>query len=345
MRLIEPRVEIIREPDMAKRIEIAARCCYKSEDKITDGSAMKMVKALIKRGHESPLEHSNILVVTYTPEATNALRDMIAQYEYETGIPSYIRNSGSHSKALGYANPIWGGNLRAWRSLAKMFYNDPFFETLFMNHPLFEDVFSKASHNQESYMNAVDDCYDMYSDGTSARIAGILNPTDANGISDLKAVYQNITALADTETIDPDFYNIMTVRIVADRGVQNELVRHRLLSPSVESTRYCNYGGELTCIEPWWYADANEAETSAFGSIIRDSESDYDYMQNNMKSPAPQKSRAVLPLATKSEGIYTGTIAYWKHHVIPLRKSAAAHPDMRRVMEMLCKEMGWAEFE
>lgn len=357
MKMIEPSVEVIREPDMAKRIEIAARCCYKSEDKITDGSAIKMVQALIKRGHESPLEHSNIVVATYTPLATNALQKMITTYEYETGVPAYIRNFGSWNESLNFASPIWSGNLRAWRSLAKRFRGDSLFQVLFMRHPLFQDVFYDSEEDLRygfkghglSYSDAKMDAYEMYHESpleeNDLLVAGILNPTDTNGVNNLEEIYPRIVAFEDLESMNADMHQILTVRIIADRGVQNELVRHRLLSPSVESTRYCNYGGGLTCVEPWWYPDASEAETAAFTSIMQDSESDYDYMQNNMKSPAPQKSRAVLPLATKSEGVYTGTVDYWKKHIIPLRKSAAAHPDMRRVMEMLCKEMGWAEFE
>lgn len=33
----------------------------------------------------------------------------------------------------------------------------------------------------------------------------------------------------------------MTVRLVTDRGVSHELVRHRIASYAQESTRYCNY--------------------------------------------------------------------------------------------------------
>ena len=47
-----------------KRIETAARVCYKSEDKITeDGeSAKKIVAKLIRNGHEAMLEHSSLSV-------------------------------------------------------------------------------------------------------------------------------------------------------------------------------------------------------------------------------------------------------------------------------------------
>lgn len=47
-----------------KKIERAARTCYKSEDKITEdgSSARKMVAGLIKSGHEAMLEHGGLSV-------------------------------------------------------------------------------------------------------------------------------------------------------------------------------------------------------------------------------------------------------------------------------------------
>ena len=64
MKLIESNIEILpQEPDLEgiyKQIEIAARTCYKSESFIKEGSAEKMVSALIQRGHGSPLEHGTV---------------------------------------------------------------------------------------------------------------------------------------------------------------------------------------------------------------------------------------------------------------------------------------------
>ena len=36
----------------------------------------------------------------------------------------------------------------------------------------------------------------------------------------------------------------ITVKIICDRGVTHEIVRHRIASYSQESTRYCNYSQE-----------------------------------------------------------------------------------------------------
>lgn len=45
-----------------RQIESAGRTCYKSEDKVTDESAEKFVRALVKRGHEAMLEHASMTV-------------------------------------------------------------------------------------------------------------------------------------------------------------------------------------------------------------------------------------------------------------------------------------------
>lgn len=62
MKIIEPSVEIINEPNPLKRIEICGRVCYKSEDRITPDSARKFVAGIIKRGHTSVLEHARVII-------------------------------------------------------------------------------------------------------------------------------------------------------------------------------------------------------------------------------------------------------------------------------------------
>ena len=65
MKIIEPSVELINAPDyktLLTTIEAAGRTCYKSEDKITDGSAEKFVRNILKRGHEAVIEHASLTV-------------------------------------------------------------------------------------------------------------------------------------------------------------------------------------------------------------------------------------------------------------------------------------------
>ena len=65
MNIINADVEIMTPVDgqeILRRIEQCGRVCYKSEDKISEGSAEKFVGNIIKRGHEAVLEHQSITV-------------------------------------------------------------------------------------------------------------------------------------------------------------------------------------------------------------------------------------------------------------------------------------------
>lgn len=60
MKLIPQTVELLKQEDWKKQIELAARTCYKSEDKIGEGTADAMLKKLINYRHYSMLEHGTI---------------------------------------------------------------------------------------------------------------------------------------------------------------------------------------------------------------------------------------------------------------------------------------------
>jgi thymidylate synthase (FAD) len=72
MKLIKPSVEYIPQSEgldgMYKHIELCSRICYKSEDRITEDSAKKMIDGLIKAGHGAMLEHGTVyLYLEVTP--------------------------------------------------------------------------------------------------------------------------------------------------------------------------------------------------------------------------------------------------------------------------------------
>ena len=60
MKIIKPTVEIlddINQDAILKKLEFAGRVCYKSEAGIKQDSADGFIAAIIKRGHESVIEH------------------------------------------------------------------------------------------------------------------------------------------------------------------------------------------------------------------------------------------------------------------------------------------------
>jgi thymidylate synthase (FAD) len=137
----------------------------------------------------------------------------------------------------------------------------------------------------------------------------------------------------------------ITVRFIHNRGFTHELVRHRLASYSQESTRYCNYskdkfGNELTFIKPYWWDDESVSYIGGarayWQNTMEDIEKRYLGMLNCMLSP--QAARGILPNDLKTEIIMTANLREWMH-VFKLRTANAAHPDMRRVMKPLQKEL------
>lgn len=80
MKLIKPSFKIIDQHSfhsgLLKHIELAGRTCYKSEDKITEGSAKEFVDRMIKSGHGAMLEHGTVYMLKRGAELFEVLRFM-----------------------------------------------------------------------------------------------------------------------------------------------------------------------------------------------------------------------------------------------------------------------------
>jgi thymidylate synthase (FAD) len=123
----------------------------------------------------------------------------------------------------------------------------------------------------------------------------------------------------------------VTVRIICDRGVSHEIVRHRLASYSQESTRYCNYtkdtcNGGLTFIEP-----RPHISLEGFGIWFETmSLAEINYLNLIKQGVKPEIARSVLPNSLKTELVMTCNLREWRHF-FKLRTSKAAHPQMREI--------------
>ena len=131
----------------------------------------------------------------------------------------------------------------------------------------------------------------------------------------------------------------ITARFVCDRGVSHELVRHRLASFSQESTRYCDYvKGEIAFIIPPW-VDVQQGKYELghqFEEAVREwctglLHAEQSYRALRASGWKPEQARSVLPNALKTEVVMTANLREWRH-VLKLRTSPAAHPQMRELM-------------
>lgn len=131
----------------------------------------------------------------------------------------------------------------------------------------------------------------------------------------------------------------ITVKIICDRGVSHEIVRHRIASYSQESTRYCNYytdkfGNELTFIKPY-FGNKDFAKYKIWENTMLYIEK--VYMELIGTGAKPQEARSVLPNSLKTEIIVTMNLREWRHF-FKLRADKAAHPQMRQITLPLLKE-------
>ena len=124
----------------------------------------------------------------------------------------------------------------------------------------------------------------------------------------------------------------VSFKIICDRGVTHELVRHRLASYSQESSRFCDYsagkfGGELTFIKPcfWKDDDANYRLWLETMALV-----EKNYLALRAGGARPEEARSILPNSLKTEIFVTMNLREWRHF-IKLRTAKAAHPQMRQV--------------
>ena len=143
---------------------------------------------------------------------------------------------------------------------------------------------------------------------------------------------------------------LATVRIITDRGVLAELTRHRLASFSVESTRYVNYSKkDIEFIKPCFcdfepintlqydkWSDGKLSQYQLWLNAMQHAEN--TYLQLIKSGATPQEARSVLPMSLKTEIIMSCNLRELRH-ILDLRCSAKAHPQIRELCLPLLKEV------
>lgn len=209
--------------------------------------------------------------------------------------------------------------------------------------------------------------YNKYSKCTRIMINNVGYAITTN----LRVIIENNLYPAFKYVCEPTEYHNkrVTVSFTTNIGVTREFNRHRVDSPSEESTRFCNYNkrndGQIKIGLPAWLLDDEnmgyiehhaDDELHSYCTDIADGDDtnwcdiDYylfalscaEYCYNNLiaKGWKPQQAREVLPLATKSQLIHTAFISDWKHF-FKLRAdgvSGPPHPNAELLAKPLKEE-------
>lgn len=288
MKLVLPRVELIKQKPgkqgIYEQIEIGARTCYKSDDKIqydeqgNSLTARKFVDNIVNvRKHGSVAEHGTVYL----------------KYPYKYLCDWAIYNPHTHIRTDEEGNSYVTTNFRVLQEL------------------------------------------------------GRVSDIDKYGIE-----------------YDKEYHSRRWMfRFYTQIAMSREANRHRVNSPSEQSTRYCNYskdkfGNEINICVPD-FVNSKELFTHKpdFRHLcsdvynFRESEwtvidywlfgnlaAEFSYLGMISLGVKPENARTVLPLDTQTELIHTAFIKDWIHF-LKLRLAETAHPDMIHLAYMMCFEL------
>jgi thymidylate synthase (FAD) len=104
MKIVEQSWKWLQKPRLLLEvIEEAGRTCYKSESQITEDSSRKFVESLIKRGHESVIEHvsASVRFITNRGVTHELVRHRLCSFSQES--TRYVKYDGD----MEFIKPVW----------------------------------------------------------------------------------------------------------------------------------------------------------------------------------------------------------------------------------------------
>jgi len=135
----------------------------------------------------------------------------------------------------------------------------------------------------------------------------------------------------------------VTVELHTDRNVLAEITRHRDdVGFSVRSQRYVDEQGKMEFVKPSWWNDMDFIQQETFILSCKNAELNYNTLR---KTLPPQHARVVLNGQCKTVIVMTAYLPEWDW-VFKLRRSPAAYPQMRALMNMVYDqfvELGYAQ--
>lgn len=310
------------EKRLLQVIEICGRTAYKSEDKITDDSARSFVLMLKKHGHLSVLEHSNIVLRIQENPHRGPAPGIPSVQEFTESLRKSFRERNAYHRTCflyedGVAAFVVAGNVRGWIETLQVLEQEGSRYYGFLGHHLarfFPVLFESQGDLPDAFQ------YDV------SLVSGDVQ------LSLLKK---------DPRSDLPVFI----FKIVCDRGITHEIVRHRVLSFTQESTRYVNYMNRgMTLIIPEEieaFFDESRGEFSQETPEVQDWRKRgrliFDWYQADIsRGLRPEIARDILPNLLKSEIFVSGRWSGWRHF-IALRDSKQAHPRIRLIAREIRK--------
>lgn len=341
---VEPSVTPVLESDLQRKVERCYRICYKSEKHMKetpDAFLKNLIYHTTGNHHWSPLEHARIEI-----EIGFVLAAVLDAWE-EKRYTRFLKFSKHPNVVI---------------------HND---KRIVVTDPRYVDTYDTCvvTGNFRTFLEFIT-CVPFDNEGgviasqyilskaLSEKYPAVFSPDQTIELKKRVDEHEEYIPFKYFDVpckVRGEAHDYRTYHIVTTRDILQELARHRAMSFSVESTRYCNYGKKgmvFTVPRPYAWADEvlkefnkpDEDETdylkspesmiyfsAIFGSVVN-----YNFLINNKVKP--QVARMVLPGALKTELMMTATIPQWEAF-LKLRDDDAAHPQIRILAQMIKQDL------
>lgn len=298
--------------------EYIGRVCYNSYDKLTGDSFINFNRKAASDAHRSIFEFNNLkLCISVTEAQLYLITPFLASCPYIKY--DFVYNETLKDEVHYLLNIV--GSIRAFiEILEKFVMNEVPSDTPAW---LFRCIYSMASALTPTVL------------GRWATIDEITNYNAMTTDMVYACPSHRYADITQYTALKNDKYKKFLIRIVSDKGLHNELVRHRPMSVMAESQRYVRYGIGDNVKNPFTVCIAAQHLTDAryTNAVLAASETAFNHYKELLALNYPaQQARAVLPVATAmTYFIYLDRDEL--NHLLSLRAAKSALPMSQEVTQ------------
>ena len=304
LHFVEPSVTLLHESDPFKMIELAGRTCYKSEDKITQGSAVKFVKALLRNQHFAMIEHAALVFQLECED-----KDLLDTYAEILDQDPYIRVTfePEHDNRVLVSADV--------RAIIQRNLYDPIYKTTIEAYPDFD---ISVEHEP-----SIDDILK----NVSAKIVNIKQIKDLTHEEFMNHFFLSARFITDRG---------VTHEMCRHRPFSFAQESTRYCNYSKDK-----FGGHVTFCKPTNYNNWSDRKKEKFIRLLETVDDAYQFLVEGDDGLTPQDARSVLTTCLKTEVVITGPAMEWQHFFNLRSKgvSGAPHPDIKYVADIAKTKM------
>ena len=311
MRTENSSVEFVREPNILKKIELAGRTCYNSQNLITEDSYKKFIGRIMANGHGSVIEHSNIIIKYYN---TADIEDAEFVYEWLLARKGFT-------------------NAHIWITFEKEEVSEEYFIMMSGNARAWIDfltakVDSHLLDSDDHIKNIYFEFHKKYPELFIEERGLPWTETEVVFLTEEEAAAINIV------------HTSYTFKVITSRDITHQIVRHRTLSFSQQSQRYINFSlekndGEITYIVQPRIDEASEAYEEWLDECQNIENLYNGFIDDGLP---PEVARCILPNCAKTIIYITGHYMDWQHF-IDLRADSHAQFEIQEIAKKIDKEI------